>query len=513
MFKGAEITSYNISWALTPEQSPDKDLKDYNSLSELRKRSRQANRDNPVVAGFQQVYINMIASRGPTIYSASKNKFQRDQINKLLENLMPVADMTGTKSLEKIIESIVSCSFIDGDVLVSLPIDEKRDGVQTVVELIEAHRVQTPVKFNSEDKDYLVRHGCKYDKQGRLLGHYVRKAEKVDSSTIGIDPESDYEFIPVWADDKETGLRRRVSYLFEAPLNPRPLASRQYPVATPLLILLKHMDDFHEAVIVGARVAACFAGFVTTNNPAKAQKSMVSESATETLADGRKHSKIQPGSIFYLNPNEEISFASPNKPSDNTDSFMLRNNKLISMYFRVPYAIAFLDTEQVSYSSWRGAVIECYKMINRWRRDLNIVIDLIVKTWVVEGISKGLVRGSLDTARIRKRWPSQGNLDMEKEARGNNIRLNDNKTISRQMVCDEEGIDFNEVQEDRFEEMLSDLEIEAKRLKRMKELEAEYGIKFEPEEEKTSSSKEKSDDDGYDDEENKKERRKKDGNW
>ena len=64
MFRGVDITPYNLGWSLTPEQSPDKDLKDGNSLVELRKRSRQLIRDNLTVAGFQQIYVNLIVSRG-----------------------------------------------------------------------------------------------------------------------------------------------------------------------------------------------------------------------------------------------------------------------------------------------------------------------------------------------------------------------------------------------------------------------------------------------------------------
>ena len=79
IFKGAETNPFNIGWNIVPEQSPDKDLSQEDSLVNLRKRSHQLIRDNPIVAGIQQAYINLITAQGPAIYSGSKNRIQRDQ--------------------------------------------------------------------------------------------------------------------------------------------------------------------------------------------------------------------------------------------------------------------------------------------------------------------------------------------------------------------------------------------------------------------------------------------------
>ena len=91
--------------------------------------------------------------------------------------------MSGTKSLYKILEEIISCSFADGDVLINLPLDKKRSGIRTVVELIEAHRVQTPEEYERDEvMSQRVRHGVQYDAEGRIEGYWVKKADKVDYS-------------------------------------------------------------------------------------------------------------------------------------------------------------------------------------------------------------------------------------------------------------------------------------------------------------------------------------------
>lgn len=503
-FKGAEDSAYNISWSVTREQHPDKDL-EYD-LKTLRSRSHQSIRDNLVVSGIQQAYLNYILSYGPTIYSASNNRVQKDQINSMLKERLENCDTTGSKSLYKLLEEIVSCAFADGDLVINLPL---QDG-NTVVELIEAHRIDTPVDFKTGDNKHLIRHGVKYDRNGKIIGFYVKKADALEYAYRNSAKE--FDFFPVWLEDD--GYSRKVTELFKAPLNSRPLASRQYPLTTPMLPFLKNMDDYQEAVIIGARVAACFSAFVKTTNPNAARKSM-SEADPDT-STGKKLVKMRPGSIMYLKTGEEVSFASPNKPSDNHDDFVLRSHKTISMAFRLPYILAFLDTEQVSYSAFRGAVLDSFKLVKRWRRELTKIILWIVNTFVLEGISYGSIRGSLSTADIRIRWPSSGVLDSEKESRGDKVDLQ-NGTKSRQMICDERGIDYEEVKKDLLEEALADVERQAEVLKKQKELSEKHGIIFpetvQPEDDRQTDRR-PGEQSGSDlDEEDAKERRKEDGNW
>jgi capsid protein len=277
-----------------------------------------------------------------------------------------------------------------------------------------------------------------------------------------------------------------------------------------MIPFLKNMDDYAEAVIVGARVAACFAAFISTSNPNAAQKSM--QTAVEPGDTRPPHTRLQPGTIMYLRPNEIASFASPNKPSDNHDAFVLRSYKTISMAFRIPYILAFLDTEQVSYSSWRGAVLDSFKLVQRWRRDLTDITLWIVNTLILEGMADGKIRGGLSTASMKVRWPSIGILDPEKEARSAKIDI-DNKVKSRQMICDERGVDYEDVLREREEEELLEIELQAKILKLKKDKETSLGIIFPDTIQPADSAADVNGESDQPDPEAAKEKRKADGNW
>lgn len=500
-FREADTSTYQLGWNIWNETSADKALDYGDALITLRRKSQQLVRDNPIVAGFQQTYMNIISASGPTIYCDSTNRIQFDQSNEILLKWLDNCDMTGTKSIWQIIEEIIAASFVDGDILINLPLDDSRKNIQTVIELIEAYRVQTPSDLYSNQN---IRHGVEYDEKGRVKGYWVKKYDKLNLYTS--DDSSNYNFFPMYNNG------RMVTYLFKAPVNSRPTSSRQYPLITPAISKLKQLDDYYEALIIGARVAACFSAFIVAKNPTATMKTLTTDingSAQTQSEDGRRYTKLQPGMIFYLQQGEEAQMAAPNRPGDNVDAFILRSCKLLSMCLRLPYIVSFLDTNEVSYSSWRGAILDTNKMIGRWRRDLNRLIEWVSKTILTEASVNNLVRGSIDSINIKSRWPSSGILDMEKESRGNRLSL-ENKTTSRQMIVDEQGNDYDEIEKELTEEALLEVEREAEILKKKLELEEKLGIVF-PENKKEEKSKTDLNQDAASDEAV--DRRKDAGNW
>jgi capsid protein len=194
--------------------------------------------------------------------------------------------------------------------------------------------------------------------------------------------------------------------------------------------------------------------------------------------------------------------------------------KRIASYFRIPYTILFMDLVEVNYSSWRGGANEMKKMVGRWRRDLNGIVDWVVKTVFLEASVGGFARGDTTKVNISKRWPVQGILDPEKEARANKIRLLNGDT-SPQQICDENGEDYDTIMKEMLEHKLALKEQEALVLKRQMELEEKYGIEFNPMEESDGENSDgngggKKDDTGDGDNEGteeEKEKRKEGGNW
>ena len=512
-FEGALATPFNMSWSVMTDMTPDNELDSAGTLKTLRRNAKQLIKDDSVAAGVQQAYINLIST--PMIRVESTNRIQQQQIAPLVEDFSGNSSISGDETIYQLLDQIQAWAFADGDILVNLTVDKDRPGLKTVVELVEANRIDTPTDLPTGIKNR-TKLGVRYDSLGRLEGYYVKNADAVGKNG---NTQQYYTFYPSY---RGVGaLRRKVTHLFKAPLAARPKQSRQYPVLSPVITTLKMLKDYKEAVILGARVAACFSAFITTNNPANTWKGFTTDASgnvTDPQNPDNRATKLQPATIAYLRPNESVTFASPNRPSDNADPFILRLHKIISAYLRIPYPILFSDYAELSYSALKGASIDAQKTVSRWRRDIANLLTWIYKTVALEALSLGVVRGSIDSLNVKLRWPANGVFDPEKEARANRLRLS-NKEASHRMLIEESGNSAEEVNAEILSESLRELEEQAILLAKRKELSEKYQIVFPEDEEKTVQRRgqpregEDADSDEPLSEDDKKERRKEDGNW
>lgn len=487
---------YSSTWfGNESEKSPDDELIEDSSLIRLRQSSAKLIKNNFMAAGAQQAFINYIVG-GSLVVDLTTKAHYNSTYEEILE-FTKAMDLNRSEGLNQTAERLISQAFKDGDVLVNIAYDSKtKTKYQTYIELVEASRVRTRPK---DTNNALVREGVEYDEEGRIKGYWVTKlnTEKRKTSFYGYK-DDDYTFYPRYK--KYKGVDRLVCDLFKAPLNIRANQSRQIPVLTPAMELLRYVMQYLEAVLIGARVAACFSGFVKTNNPVQARKSL-----SDTNKEGAKLTKLQPGTLSYLRPNEDISFASPNRPSDNFDAFLVRVSKFFSMTLRIPYAAVYLDLSDVTYSAWKGGSIEVKRNINRWRIELNNILVWVMKAYILEGKAKGYIKGSLKDINMVVRFPKFEVVDEEKTARANRLDI-ENNLISKRRVADEGGRDFEELQKELTEEMIIETTREAEKLKLQKELEELYGIEFNPPKETRDRGSDTS-------EEEKTEKRKEDGNW
>ena len=499
------------------ELPPDAELEQDQSLIQLRKSSAKLIKNNFMAASSQLAYVNTILGGKIKLGVADTNKSFEEEVQRVLDANTVGMDINRQYSLSQIAEQIITGSFDGGDILINLPRDSRYKGkIKTYIELIEASRIKTPPKHRD---NHLVREGVHYHESGRLKGYWVIKNTKLNDKyvTYYTAQDDDFKFFPAYKSDGE--LTRKVCTLFKSPLNLRPGQSRGIPVLTPVMGLLRYFSQYLEAVLIGSRVAACFSAFVTSANPAEAIKSMSGsgEDSIVTTA-GKKLVKLQPGTISYLKMNESITFASPNKPSDNFDTFVLRLAKFVAMTLRIPYEQIFLDLSQTNYSSWRGGSLETSRNINRWKRDLDSTLRWILFTFLQEALVTRELKGSLKGMTLKITFPVYKTVDEEKTARADRLNLQSEST-SQQRIQAGMGESLEELQDEQEKEALRKVETEGKVLIEKKKLSEEYGIIFDGQAEKdkesrdTSGSRRKGEEGGEDlDKEDADERRKTDGN-
>ena len=488
------------------EYSEDYHMNVNYTLTHLRQISQDMIRNNWLAAAAQQAYIDGVVGGDVKIRVECTDKRDQATIDRELDFTKAV-DYRNTRSLTTINEELVASAFADGDVLINLvycnPAERTTDankdqfqkftlglaldeitkvttdvstdsGSNVRVQLIEGSRIKT--RPSDRTNPHII-NGVEFNEDGTEKGFWVFKYVVNSMYQFNVaDVDINYTFVPTHAG--EGMFKHRVAYLFKAPMRSRGNMVRQYPVMTPIFNLLRYMNNVLEAVLVGARVAACFTGFIKTSNPAAAQKSLtdsVNDLDINASDRNKKITSIKPGSISYLRKGEEIQFGSPNRQTENFDQLLVRCARFVASYFRIPYEILALDLSITNFSSWKGGTVEQKRNIQRWRRDLIFVNKWIINNMIYDMILRGKLRSSVDKFEIQVRFPQFESISPEETARANKINVALG-TTSKQKVADDNNVDYDELRAELKEESEYELRLVAEKLKLVKELEAEFGV-------------------------------------
>lgn len=449
-YRGSRKTKYNEKWQIS-EETADAEMLD-GDLSDLRFRSRQLVKDNPLAEGTIIAYKSMIVGEGPQVRcQIADNDAAQKQVQAIIEQSLYECDITGEKTLTDMCKNVVDSVCSDGDVLSTLPLDMERPELQTIIQLIEADRIGTPAGMLSDP----VRHGVKYRPDGKIDGYYVRK--------LGIS-ERDHKYNGLYATSKDhydfyqhSKPDRPISWLLKRPEGiERPNQSRQIPLFGTAIDLLKDMEDLMDVTIVGMRAAACIMGIINSDDPEGIYEGLNYDEGTEKeLTDkyGFSYSRMHPGTIIPLRQGEKMTLLDPHRNGDEVEPLLLRLAKFLSMKVRIPYPILFLDLSEINYSSYRGGILEARKMFKGYRLWLtrNFVWPYI-STRIREAWLKGMLPAVKDLTDAvlypRVDWPAWGYVDPTKEtsSSADSIRFG---LSSQQKEAAERGDDAFEILEEK----------------------------------------------------------------
>lgn len=467
------VTNFN-------EEPLEKELSDRKTLIGLRQISNNLIKNNPAAACFLLAYLNAFMG-GKVSFNVVGPEYFSKPLEKILSKEFEGLDINRQYDINMICEYLITGAFSNGDILIHTPSDKDRGDITTMVELIEANRIVTPRdKLNNS----LVRNGVQYSKGGKILGYYVKPIQSMHE--VSLLNKQDFDFIPLYS--KMYGGFRQNCMMFKSPLFDQCGTARNFPCLIPSSKVLRYLLQYVKSVVIGAHVGACFSAFIKTDNPAGAKKDM--EAAMPTL---KQIGKVNPGGIYFLRRGEDITFGSPSRPADNTDTFIKRLCIFASSSIVLPYETTFLHLENTSFSSWKGGTNAVEANRNRWLNRLNKAVIFIAKNITQELIVKNMVRANFNKINYSIRFPRFDPLDSEKKARGDKLNLT-NETTSRQRVCKERNIDFEELEAELLKEGLIRLKRQAELVVVKKETELELDIIL-PEDSPTQREKDNESDD------------------
>lgn len=347
-------------------------------LETTRIRSRELYR-NDFVGGAIDSRVEHVVGTGFTVQAkikakagvidAAQAKIVNEQLEEVYERVEPTACRTRKKSLWQKIS--LACRTVDSDgecFVVFSDIGTADAVIPLCVEVIDADRVETPPEFISDPS---VRMGIKYGTSKEIIGYYVRDSHPNDNKEFGLS----YKLVPSW----------RVQHIFVEWFAGQ---SRGLPWMTRALNRAKDGKDLTEAGIIGAQVEQCFAGFVKT----KASPVAAAIGATTSTDVSTRLQDVRPGSITYLNKDDEIVFSSPNK-SNSVGTLQEYNNRTISAALNWPYEMLMKDWRGVSFAGGR-IVLNGAKISTKVRQKL--IIESLLRPFWHRLVEEAVIVGAVD---------------------------------------------------------------------------------------------------------------------
>ena len=191
------------------------------------------------------------------------------------------------------LEALICRTLVEsGEVLVRRRMRRPSDGmdVPMQLEVLEPDYLDTTKDVSRvEAAGGYIQQGIEFDAIGRRRGYWLFRNHP-GSQAIVARSSSESRFIP--ADE--------ILHIYE-PLRPGQI--RGVPWFAAAIIKLRDLDEFDEARLIKAKIEACFAAFVTTDDDAATLGE--AEIDPET---GRRIESFEPGMVEYLQPGRDVKF-------------------------------------------------------------------------------------------------------------------------------------------------------------------------------------------------------------
>lgn len=242
------------------------------------------------------------------------------------------------------------CVEESGEVLVRRRRRLKKDALTIPLQLqvLEPDYLDTLKNLPSSDSGGPIVQGIEFDALGRRAFYWL--FDRHPGSNLLVQPVSKRvaasEVIHLY-DVERAGQARGVSWLSAAVLN------------------LKDFDEFEDAELMKAKIAAALAVFVTDveGDPTASIGKPGTDQKTDEPLD-----TIIPGMVQHLKPGQDVKFVSP--PSTVEGGFSTRQLRRIAASIGITYEDLTGDYSNVNFSSARMARIAHWGNILHWRENM-----------------------------------------------------------------------------------------------------------------------------------------------
>lgn len=366
--------------------------------SRLRLRSRYEVGSNSYVRGIINTLANDTVGTGPRLQLHGEDDAANDAIEGSFAcwaRCVHLADKLRTMRMALCQDGEAFALFINNDKI--------NHPVQLDLTLIEADQVSTPF-LNPIDP--LEVDGIRYDLAGNPVLYSLLRRHPGDTYQVGLLAD----LIPAAS----------VIHWFR---KDRPGQLRGIPELTPALELFNQLRRYTLAVLAAAETAADHAAVLYSELPPD----------VEAENPGLLCLDIEKRSMVTLPMGWKMSQFRAEQPATTYEMFKAELIKEVCRCLNMPYNVASGDSSNYNYASGRLDHQTYHKAIRVDRSNIELVIlDRVFRAWVEEAwLATDLIPGGTDPLEGWPRvwhWDGFEHVDPEKEAKAQQIRLQNNTT-------------------------------------------------------------------------------------
>jgi lambda family phage portal protein len=375
-------------WA---RESGDANASILKSAAELRKHARDLERNNAWARRALSIIANNTVSWGILPKpAAAANKEKATQIWNAWADSTD-CDAAGRLTFYGIQRLAVASVARDGEVFLRRRWRKaEEDGLDLPmqVQVLEADYLDSAKEGRTATG--VIVQGIEFDLIGRRLAYWMFPNHPGASSNTS---------------NKTTSYRVPASEVIHVFRAERPGQVRGVSWMAPVILALKDFDEWEDATLMRQKIAAMFSAFVSDPNGEKL--ALGEESATEDLVEG-----LEPGTVSYLEPGEQVSFSNPPQILDG--EFSRRELHRVAAGLGVPYEALTGDYSSQNFSSAKMSRISHQANVEDWQ--WNMLIPTLcdgVWQWVFEAANAaGLMK---DMPGVRWTTPPLPMLEPDKE--------------------------------------------------------------------------------------------------
>lgn len=309
-------------------------------------------RNNPWIGAAVDSLVGNIVGAGIKPQSLHPDRDVRERLQSLWLRWTDLADVVGLADFYGLQAMAARAMIESGESFARLRISSETSAIPLRIELLD--REQVPCDLHRDiGGGARIRAGIEFDPTGKRIACWISPSRPGDPlGSLRMDP------VRVPAAD--------YIHLFKS-LVPGQLRGISW--LAPVLLRLHELDQFEDAALVKAKVAALFTGFITDPDGSVGGLSGANNSGVLTVG-------MEPGSLIPLPPGADIRFSTPAE-HDSYAPFVKNHLRAVAAGLGLPYELLSGDLEGVTYSSIRAGLVEFRRRIEQLQH--NVVVHMFCR--------------------------------------------------------------------------------------------------------------------------------------